>query len=881
MPSANKTKAKSGKKSATSDPIITLATRVRRFLSRGPVQRFIQRKWPLGLLTSCLIALFVSPHVTFLTSQLRQGDYAVRAIKAPRTLYVEDPIATDQRREVTAQDVPPVYDFDSSAAQKQREKVIDAFDRMRSFLGVGADPSVQTGLVISRKEMVEEERQFAESLGATTLTASDFDYLAQYGYPLEIRDRILEYIEEAATRRLLLDATPVVERLANVPGGGKSILVRDSATGKETVITDPQMVTDLAAFEQSLTSRLEILQFGQARPAQIAVRIALSVIDANLTRNDPETEKRREMARDAVPPVMVKYVKNQIIITEGERITKDKLMILNQIRGRSERGNSILAFIATTGLCFLLLAVAYNYGERNITKFRLSTRDLFFLGVMGATVAISLRLGVFLAAVISDAISFIPESPLIYALPIAASVMLIRVILNSEIAFFAAIIISIFSALLVGTYSAFALFVLTGSLAGTNKLRYVSKRQHILKAGVIVGVMNVAVVLCIEGWAGIREDLLSLSTLLDVGGAMIGGLSTGLVVLALLPVVEAFFGYTSNITLLELASLNHPLLKDMVLQAPGTYKHSSMVSSMAESAAQEIHANPLLAKVAGLYHDIGKMDKPEYFSENQADGPNPHDKIQPSMSALILIRHVRDGVDLARRHRLGDQIVAIIREHHGTSLIKEFYDAAIKQAVAEGQGEEKTLKEADFRYPGPKPQSREAALVMLANAVESACRALPNPTPTRLEQEIRAVVSRVFLDDQLAECDLTLKDLERVNRAFLKVLAGYYHTRIEYPEEKKKKEQEKQKAAAAVEETEAALAKAGAKAGEGKPPSPIDTSEGKKKPEKPPEKPERKDGKTDEKTDEKTKAKNNEKTDDGGEKKSNQEELKLGDRPGS
>jgi putative nucleotidyltransferase with HDIG domain len=241
------------------------------------------------------------------------------------------------------------------------------------------------------------------------------------------------------------------------------------------------------------------------------------------------------------------------------------------------------------------------------------------------------------------------------------------------------------------------------------------------------------------------------------------------------------FGYTTDIKLLELASLDQPLLRELMVQAPGTYHHSVIVSNMVEASARAVHANPLLAKVAAYYHDIGKIKKPLYFIENQEGRVNKHEKLAPSMSSLILISHVKDGVELARQYRLGKEIIDIIGQHHGTSLITYFYEKAKEQVEKKG-GRCLQVEEADFRYPGPKPQTKEAGLVMLADVVEAASKTLVEPTSARIQGMVQKMVNKIFSDGQLDECELTLKDLHEIAKSFNMTLSGIFHHRVEYPE---------------------------------------------------------------------------------------------------
>jgi putative nucleotidyltransferase with HDIG domain len=258
-----------------------------------------------------------------------------------------------------------------------------------------------------------------------------------------------------------------------------------------------------------------------------------------------------------------------------------------------------------------------------------------------------------------------------------------------------------------------------------------------------------------------------------------GVLATGLT-----PLAELLFGYTTDIKLLELATMDQPLLQELMVEAPGTYHHSIIVGNLVEAAAKSIGANALLAKVAAYYHDIGKTKKPLYFIENQFQCENRHEKLAPSMSSLILISHVKDGVELARQHHLGKEIIDIINQHHGKSFISFFYNKAI-EAREKAQSAKSVplppINADDYRYPGPKPQTKEAGLVLLADVVEAACRTLTEPTPARIQGMVNKLINNIFSDGQLDECELTLKDIHQIAKRFNQILATIHHKRIEYP----------------------------------------------------------------------------------------------------
>ncbi|MFH1844688.1 MAG: HDIG domain-containing metalloprotein, partial [bacterium] len=307
-------------------------------------------------------------------------------------------------------------------------------------------------------------------------------------------------------------------------------------------------------------------------------------------------------------------------------------------------------------------------------------------------------------------------------------------------------------------------------------VRRIQKRSQFYQTIALLTVLSVCLITLIgiangAGFADLRHEYLI--------GIFTPILSVALA-LFLLPVVEPVVGVSSDLTLLELSDLNHPLLMRMALEAQGTYHHSQVVSQLAEQAARAIGANALLTRVGSLFHDIGKMQKQEYFVENQRAGINKHDELTPSMSALVVAAHVKDGIDLARKWRLPQAVIDFIPEHHGTTVMEFFYHKALENEANE------TVKVDAFRYPGPKPHRRETAILMLADAVEASTRALPKPTPARIKEKTKQVMDQRLLSGELDECGLTLRDLARIREAFLSLLSGIHHARIAYPEGKDK-----------------------------------------------------------------------------------------------
>ncbi|MBU0463739.1 MAG: HDIG domain-containing protein, partial [Proteobacteria bacterium] len=362
--------------------------------------------------------------------------------------------------------------------------------------------------------------------------------------------------------------------------------------------------------------------------------------------------------------------------------------------------------------------------------------------------------------------------------------MLVCLFLGFDIAVFFTIILSILTSLVFsGSFEAFVFFFLS-SITAAYWIKARQVRKNFIIAGFKLAIFNGVMALSIGFYSLAQPDVIIMAK--EVAMAFCGGLFAATLTIGFAPLIEFLFDYTTDSKLLELSNLDQPLIKKLMIEAPGTYNHSVIVATLAEAAASAIDVSSLKAKVMGYYHDVGKLDKKLYFIENQADGKNRHDKLSPSMSALVLIGHVKKGVGLAKEYKLGNEIIEGIVQHHGTSLIKYFYQKSLNSG-------NDTVKEEDFRYPGPKPQTREAGIVMLADVVEAAVRALERPTPARIQGRVKELINDIFADGQLEECELTLKDLHQIAKSFNNILTSIYHSRIEYPDKSPGKNQETKK----------------------------------------------------------------------------------------
>lgn len=359
-----------------------------------------------------------------------------------------------------------------------------------------------------------------------------------------------------------------------------------------------------------------------------------------------------------------------------------------------------------------------------------------------------------------------------FGIPIAAGAMLITLIFDFHLAISFSFVMSLLSGVWLGN-PYMSVYAFVGSLTAAFAVLRCRRRSTLIRAGVYVCIANVltsSMILLLQG------QLLSPAAPFTLMFATLAGISVIAIVSSILPIIEYAFGLRTDISLVELLDHDQPLLRQLMINAPGTYHHSILVGNLAEAAAEAIGVNPLMARVTAYYHDIGKAKMPEYYVENQAGSVSKHEKLTPHMSGIILISHVKEGVELAKQNKLPKPVIDIIQQHHGTSLMTYFYQKALEQADGPPPNHE------EYRYPGPRPQSRIAALVMMADAVEAATRSLSDPTPARIEAMVEKIINNIFLDGQIDECELTLRDLSVIKDSFTHVLLSIFHKRIQYPE---------------------------------------------------------------------------------------------------
>ncbi|MBI2336951.1 MAG: HDIG domain-containing protein [Deltaproteobacteria bacterium] len=731
--------------------------------------------WFLFILMVAALSLTLSFHVSYLPSDVKLGQKAPKDIKADQAYSIVDEQTTTTYRQEALDSVLATFDYYPSVATELEIKVDQAFVELRDKL--------KTSPNIPVAELTES---LTQRLGVK-LSEEDGKFLYNQSY-----SELLEVAVLKVLRQMMLGLISSDQDMMAMTEG-KGIILRTLEVDKEEGVervNEERVVKDLSILKSydEVISGLESFdtdQFSlgpllQAHEKKI-LHITSLLIKPNAFYNAKETEYQKAQAVKNVPAVTIKVGAGEYIIRSGESFTQRHITILDGIQKQKKQTSYLLKFVGTVLFVALLILIIYTFAYRFIRKFKPSRQDLIFLGSNLFILLITVRFFASMSGAIKELFpTDVPSHILYYAIPMAGSVMLVRILINSEVALVFSVAATSLAGLFLGGDLGLPIYLLMSSITAASSIAYADKRSSILKAGLVTGAFNCIVIFSIKliQFASPTEALGAMDLFYTVAFGFIGGIISSFYVMVLSPVAETIFDYTSDITLLELGNNNHPLLREMILKAPGTYHHSQLVSILAEAAARGIGANPLLCRVGAYFHDIGKMKKAPYFIENQQGGENRHDKLSPSMSALVISSHVKEGLELAKQYKLPQRIAAFIPEHQGTKIMTYFYNKAKEQEDPNLH----TVNEKDYRYPGPRPQTRESGIILLADGVEAAVRSLPEKTPAKVQAMVQKIVNKNFSEEQLDECELTLKDLHLIGESFVNVLLGIYHQRIEYPD---------------------------------------------------------------------------------------------------
>jgi hypothetical protein len=738
--------------------------------------------WLWWALLVLVLTFLILPNWQLPTQMLNVGDISPKDIKAPFDFSVEDKATTVKRQNEAVESVLAVYDFDSDFSGAI-ERVRLFFEQKANFYelkqpptpsGMEAESSPvsaegqleQPTLELSRLTPEERWKLFSQQSNLA-ISLADFIALEDSLFDQAIQKGVLNLVTSVMIQGVVGNKDLLIAEK------GKGIIKRDLNTKQEQVVQDVYQFLDMEQAREYIRTDVDNLNMDKVS-SRVVVNLAEQVIQPNLFFNKSETEERKRLARENVKPVFFQIKKGEMIIREGERVKEDQLAKHRALRNL--RKHHALPFIII-GLILLSSLVLYLM-RFYIKKFRptLDSKQLqLLLVIMVATLAVTKLFG-FIAGVLSAATPEISSQAYYYAIPFAVGALLVALVVDAQLGVLFAVVVATFASLQLRYEFNFFLIGLMGGIGAVYGVTQQQSRTAILRAGLLVSLINLAVIIPFNL---IKNKLFTLDVFYECLGGVAGGLVVATIASAALPILEYLFKITTDIRLLELSNLNQPLLKQLALEAPGTYHHSIIVGSLAEAAAEAISANPLFARISAYYHDIGKINKAEYFIENHPDADGKHKKLSPNMSGLIIISHVKDGLEMATQHKLPPPISNVIQQHHGTSLMRFFYHKA-----KENQSPLKIVNEHDYRYPGPKPQTKESGIIMLADAVEATSRSLTDPTPARLSSMVKRIINDIYHDGQLDECDLTLKNLNQIAESFMRILTSVFHTRIEYPEVK-------------------------------------------------------------------------------------------------
>jgi putative nucleotidyltransferase with HDIG domain len=727
-----------------------------------PTTRFLIGFFALAALSTLLLA---RTHSALTSAEVYQEGDVVRAdVIAPADITAEDSRQTESRREDARRDTPPVWDYDPARIESAVQNFRTSWAALRQ----------QT-----------EARAAANNNAANSNTQHDLVWLGASADAHGLARVIAAHNFDAG-------ALEILTHLMRDAGGGyvyderdaaelrPEIRVVDARSGASEVLSaERARFVPVAAAREELRGRVAELTGWKESERELLASAMLPLIGANVTFNRGETESAREAAVKSSPPSLVVLKRNQMVAREGDTVTPQMLGQFAAIREYSHTERRPQLYLG-----FFLFACALYWAAWRFTEYRSTITTLPLSAARGFTlVGLSvlaglglMRVGFALAESLASQSTHAPTNDVglwTFAIPFAASALMVTMLVDTQLALITAVLTAVFAGLLAPggmLTSCFALVSSSSAIYGIGRYR---ERQSVTKAGLVVGAVNIGLALAVM--LSSQKPLTLNALLLGAACGVAGGLLTTIFTAGLLPVGESLFGILTDVRLLELSNADLPVLGQLALRAPGTNQHSHAVGRLAEEAARAVGANCLLTRIGALYHDIGKLASPEYFIENQ-HGDNPHDRLRPTQSARIITSHVTYGLKLAREIGLPKQIADFIPQHHGTRTLHFFLRKAQAQA-ADGE----TVSEQEFRYTGPKPQFKEAAIMMLADSCEAAARSLSRPTPENILIIVNKIFDAIVSDGQLDECDLSLRELTKIRETIASSLVAIYHARIDYP----------------------------------------------------------------------------------------------------
>ncbi|WP_280768501.1 HD family phosphohydrolase [Salipaludibacillus daqingensis] len=707
----------------------------------------------LGIVTYSLLVSNIIPN----TLEVETGTVSEADIRSPLT--IENKTETERLKQEAYDSVEPVYSLRARYSQNQIERIQDIFHTIKQVKEEVEDRENEI-------EMLEEELEDFEEEDQQNTEIEDFT-------DEEKLDRTRNLLAEQSEKNLSDDT---LVTLLNASMDDLQMAQETTTSAVYDVMNVEVQMNQVDSAKDEVERKVE-LSAVSPQLTRAMIEISRYGVTANYMLDDEATAEARELAAEFVEPVMIR--EGQLIVEEGQVITSEIYQQLSLV-GLTEDITMGYPYLGLAIIVSLLITMLAYYLNDAKTSLRSNNTHLLMYTIIYSLTLMLLKLVSMMHVIELDGITYIA--------PVAMGTMLITILLHSRVALFTSMVFAIVASIMFNNQASgivdysHAILVFFSGVAGVFFLSKSHRMMRILQTGIFVSVINVLVVLAIlllknaqYGWVEIGSNL---------GFAGIAGFISVVLAIGLLPFFEAGFGILSTTKLIELSNPNHPLLRKILLEAPGTYHHSVIVANLAEGACESVGANGLLARVGAYYHDIGKTRRPHFFIENQMKIDNPHDTISPQLSRTIIIAHPYDGAEMLRKYKMPKELIDIAEQHHGTTLLKYFYH----KAKNEESGEE--VREVDYRYPGPRAQSKEAAIVGIADCVEAAVRSMQKPTKEKIESLVRKIISDRLKDEQFDECDLTMKELHTIATSICETLQGTFHSRIEYPDDEISKDKE-------------------------------------------------------------------------------------------
>ncbi len=670
------------------------------------------------------------------------GSIADADVVAHRDLLVEDVLATNIRREQIRQNQPLVFDLSHDAYGKFNSKILSILNEVNGSYN---------------EEDYTAVRELEEIV---TVQVAD-EIILQLAHPAVqtyILNSLLPNIQKILEKGIVSD-------IRNAMVGDAGVIIHDAKTGAETLRAD---VSNLPNVQSTLVQLNSVLRNDKTlnNAEQRALIVLLSAfMPASLTLNTAATNARADAVVTEVEPVYYQLQRGEVVVRKGELVTREQQTMLQTIynsaaaliHGRLSLGLFVLSIIISLGLFM---------SPSGKPSTPLLCKDHILMSLLLGITALSAKALYVFANETGEAVSVTSFS---YAFPVAGIVGLVAMVFAARRYCTMGILLALFTTVMFKSDITLFFFHFLGGMLATWLVTRAQTRQDVVWSIIPLSIGQIVFWLASTTFAQTPIAYYPMQLIYVIANSII----SLCMLFAFSPVLELAFGYTTRFKLMELMSLEQPLMQEMMVTMPGTYHHSLVVANMVEAGAKVIGANSLLCKVGALYHDVGKLQHPDYFIENQFGGRNKHDKLAPSMSSLILSSHIKRGIELAESYKLGKEICDLIQQHHGTRLMHFFYQKAITLG--------ENPQESEFCYGGPRPQTKEAAILMLADSVEASSRTLSDPTPARLKSHIDKIVKGIFSEGQLDESELTFKDLHKISEQFLRILTGIFHQRIAYP----------------------------------------------------------------------------------------------------